>query len=60
MAEADGAFVPEEEVEGPSTQGDGLMAAKAKRKSMLASQPDSTTPVASSDAATKPQTSGKS
>lgn len=26
-------FVPEEEEEGPSTQGDGLMAAKAKRQS---------------------------
>lgn len=43
----EGEFVPEEEEEGPATQGDGLMAAKAKRQSsglLSPGKPDVATP----------------
>ena len=49
-------FVPEEEEEGPNTQGDGLMMAKAKRQSSgLTPTPSPVT----SPVATNPPTSKK-
>ena len=36
MPEEEEAFVPEEDIQGTFTQGDGLMAAKAKRQRDLA------------------------